>query len=455
MRFVAWAATGFLLLDPSKGAAQHEGHGGGHAPGPADETQEHVSEHAPMQMAGAPLGIDATREGSGTSWLPDESPMYMLGWKAAGWELDAMWNVFLQYLEDGDRRGERQVGSVNWVMGMARRPLGSGQVRGRAMLSLEPLTLRRCGYPDLLATGELCREERLHDRQHPHDAFMELSAGYALPVTSAIALDLYAALSGEPALGPVAYPHRISAMPSPIAPMTHHWLDSTHISFGVVTAGVYGRRWKVEGSAFNGREPDEHRYDIDLAPLDSFSGRIWYLPDPRWSLQVSAGFLREAEAGLAGEPRSDVTRTTASATHHTAIGERGTWATTAAWGRNDEHGDGTNAFLAETVVDRDERNVLFARVEAAQKTAEVLVIPAGGAEKKWVAKGALAYVRQIPIGLGSMRQLLLGLGAGISVNAVPPAFEGAYGSRWPLGFSVFLSAKPGRMEMGAGMMNAG
>ncbi len=243
-------------------------------------------------------------------------------------------------------------------------------------------------------------------------------------------------------------------MPSPIAPMTHHWLDSTHISFGVLTAGVYGRRWKAEGSVFNGREPDEHRYDLDLAPLDSFAGRIWFLPDPHWSLQASAGFLREAESGVGGSPRTDVTRTTASATHHRAIDDRGMWATTVAWGRNAEHGQGTNAVLIESVVDPDERNVLFARVEAAQKTAEALVISGGGGEKSWIAKAALTYVRQIPIGLGSGRQLLLGLGAGMSLNAVPSSFESAYGTRWPVGFSVFLSARPGPMAMVTGLQHS-
>jgi hypothetical protein len=439
MRLLVGVLSGLLFV-PSSVVAQHEGH--------SEPQGDHAQDgaHAGMEMAAAPLDVPPSREGSGTSWLPDDSPMYMLAWRAGPWELDAMWNVFLQYLDDGGDRGQRQLGSVNWAMGMARRSLGAGQLRARAMLSLERLTVGRCGYPDLLATGELCRGEPLHDRQHPHDTFMELSAGYAYPIASTVAVDLYAALSGEPALGPVAFPHRISSMPSPIAPMTHHWLDSTHISFGVVTAGVYGRRWKVEGSAFNGREPDEGRYDLDLAPLDSFSGRIWYLPDPRWSFQVSAGFLREAEAGSGGGPRTDVTRTTASATHHRSIGERGIWASTVAWGRNDEHGEGTNAALVETVIDPDERNVLFARVEAAQKTAEALAIAAGGEEKKWVAKGALAYVRQIPIGLGAGRRLLLGLGAGISLNAIPRAFESAYGSRWPVGFSVFVSARPGPMD---------
>ena len=444
---VACVVTGLLLL-PRAAAAQHEGHGGA-APGPGSESPERAAPHANMGMASPPLGIPASREGSGTSWLPDESPMYMLGWQAGPWELDAMWNAFLQYLHDGSSRGESQLGSVNWVMGMARRPLGAAQIRARAMLSLEPLTVKRCGYPDLLATGETCRAAPLHDRQHPHDMLMELSAGYAHPVSSAVALDLYAALSGEPALGPVAFPHRISAMPTPIAPMTHHWLDSTHISFGVVTAGVYGRRWKLEGSAFNGREPDEHRYDLDLAPLDSFSGRIWLLPDAHWSLQVSAGFLREAEAGIAGAPRTDVTRTTASATHHRALGRGGTWATTAAWGRNAEHGKGTNALLVESVLDPDERNVLFARIEAAEKSAEALAISGGNDAVRWIGKAALSYVRQLPIELGPGREILVGLGAGVSVNAVPSAFEMAYGSRWPLGFSLFLNTRPGRMEMSA------
>jgi hypothetical protein len=446
MRLVGCIVAAVLLV-PLAGGAQHEEHA--HPRGSAaPETAAPNSGN----MIAAPLDVPASREGSGTSWLSDSAPMYMLAWRSGAWELDAMWNVFVQYVGDGGSRGEKGFGSVNWAMAMARRSIGAGQLRARAMLSLEPLTVGRCGYPDLLASGELCRGVPLHDRQHPHDTFMEVSAGYAYPIATAVALDLYAALSGEPALGPVAFPHRPSAMPSPIAPMTHHWLDSTHISFGVLTASVYGRRWKTEGSVFNGREPDEHRYDLDLAPLDSFAGRIWFLPDPHWSLQASAGFLREAEAGVGGAPRTDVTRTTASATHHRTIGDRGMWASTVAWGRNAEHGRGTNAVLVESVVDPDERNVLFARVEAAQKTAQALGI--SGEDTNWVAKAALTFVRQIPITPGSGRQVLLGLGAGVSLNAVPGAFESAYGTRWPVGFSVFLSTRPGPMEMKTGMQHS-
>jgi hypothetical protein len=445
MRRLVTCAVVALSMMPFPAAPQHTEHAEP-APSGAHDAGAH---HAGMEMVPAPLDVPASREGSGTSWLPDGSPMNMLAWRSGRWELDAMWNVFLQYLSDEGPRGLDQLGSVNWAMAMVRRSLGEGQLRGRAMISLESLTVGRCGYPDLLATGELCRGEPLHDRQHPHDTWMELSAGYAFPIALGVALDLYAALSGEPALGPVAFPHRPSAMPSPIAPMTHHWLDSSHISFGVVTAGVYGRRWKIEGSAFNGREPDEHRYDVDLAPLDSFSGRIWFLPDPHWSLQASGGFLREAEAGIGVAPRTDVTRTTASATHHRSAGSHGVWATTAAWGRNAEHGQGTNAVLLESVLDPDERNVLFARIEAAEKSAEALAISERSEDVRWVGKAALTYVRQLPIGLGPGRALLLGLGIGLSLNAVPRTFETAYGGRWPAGFSVFLSARPAPMAMGA------
>lgn len=442
LRTFAASAAVLLTLTPSDAPAQHEHHG----MAPPEEETRGAGPHAGMGMLSAPLGIPPSREGSGTSWLPDESPMNMLAWGRGGWELDAMWNVFLQYIDDRGARGTSQLGSVNWFMGMARRSLGAGQVRARAMLSVEPWTVGRCGYPDLLATGELCRGSPLHDKQHPHDFPMELSAGFAHPIAGAIALDLYAAAAGEPALGPVAFPHRPSAMPSPIAPMTHHWMDSTHISFGVFTAGVYGRRWKAEGSVFNGREPDERRWDLDLGPLDSFAGRVWFLPDAHWSLQASAGFLRRAEEGIGGAPRTDVTRATASAIYDRRLGTRGTWAATVAWGRNDEHGKGTNALLLETMVDPDGHNVAFARVEAAEKPAEALVA-AGGDATRLVGKATLTYVRQFPIALGTGRQLLLGLGAGLSLNAVPSSLEPAYGSRVPLGFDVFLSARPGAMAI--------
>ena len=126
----------------------------------------------------------------------------------------------------------------------------------------------------LYEPGEMCEGDTIHDRQHPHDVFMALAAEYDRPLRGSLRWQIYAGLAGEPALGPGGFPHRASALSNPVAPIGHHWLDSTHIAFGVVTAGVYHRRWKAEISVFNGREPDASRADLDLGPLDSVSGRV-------------------------------------------------------------------------------------------------------------------------------------------------------------------------------------
>src|SRR5262245_57830396 len=168
------------------------------------------------------------RHGSGTSWLPDASPIYARHQQKGPWMLMEQENVFLQFLHDSGDRGSDQAGSINWVMGMAGRNVGKGQLLLTGMLSLEPWTIRGCGYPDLLASGELCNGERIHDLQHPHDLPMEMAGEYDAPLRGTVRWQVYGGPAGEPALGPVAYPHRISAMPDPLAPVTHHWLDSTH-----------------------------------------------------------------------------------------------------------------------------------------------------------------------------------------------------------------------------------
>src|SRR5262249_48321365 len=144
------------------------------------------------------------------------------------------------------------------------------------------------GYPLLLASGETADGVTpLIDRQHPHDLFMELSAAYSHRLTDRTALFVYAGLPGEPAFGPPAFMHRLSIMDSPEAPISHHWLDSTHITFGVVTAGIVLDRVKLEVSRFHGREPDQHRYDIETGALDSTALRVSWNPTAHWSLQAS------------------------------------------------------------------------------------------------------------------------------------------------------------------------
>jgi hypothetical protein len=246
---------------------------------------------APDQPDGSEVERDMpnAREGSGTAWLPDTTPMYAIHRERGPWQLMAHENAFVQFLRESGRRGDHQFGSINWFMGMAQRNAAGGRVILRGMISAEPWTIRECGYPDLLASGERCEGGKIHDRQHPHDFMMEIAATYDRPLSSGVRWQVYGGPVGEPALGPVAFPHRVSAFPNPLAPIAHHWLDSTHITFGVVTGGIYSTRWKAEASVFNGREPDEQRADFDFAALDSVSGRVWYLPTSNLAFQVSAG----------------------------------------------------------------------------------------------------------------------------------------------------------------------
>jgi hypothetical protein len=271
---------------------------------------------------------------------------------------------------------------------------------------------------------------------------MELAAAYERALGDDLALQLYGGPVGEPALGPVAFPHRISSFPNPIAPIGHHWLDSTHIAFGVATAGVYGRRWKAETSLFNGREPDAERYDFDLDALDSYAGRFWLLPNEMWALQISAGRLNEAEVHEVGGPRIDVTRVTASATYHRPLAEEGVWASTIAWGRNREGDEATHAFLAEANLNLAQRDIFYGRVEVAEKPAGDLVLPEELEERSFtVGKLGLGYVRQFdPVG-----GLVLGLGAGVTVSRVPDDLEPFYGSTRQTGLQLFFLLRPAPM----------
>jgi hypothetical protein len=405
---------------------------------PAQPPADHA-QHEPDAMAMFP-----SREASGTAWLPNESPMYGIHSPIRSWHVMGHGAAFAQFLYDGGDRGEDQFGSINWLMGMAYRNVAGGRFGLRGMLSFESWTVRGCGYPDLLATGERCEGEPIHDRQHQHDLFMEVAAQYDRPLTGSVRWQVYGGPVGEPALGPVAYPHRVSAMPNLLAPIAHHWLDATHITFGVVTAGVYGNRWKAEASAFNGREPDEERTDFDLAPLDSVSGRLWFLPTAHLALQISAGSLTEAEPADHAGPRIDVTRVTASATYHRAVGDSGIWATTGAWGRNAEGDHATNAFLVETNLTLADRDTWFGRFEVVGKTAHDLDLhDVDGAETFTVAKLQGGYTRY----LAAWNGLKPGFGVSASAGFVPRSLQTVYGSRVNAGVGVFFTVRPAVMRM--------
>src|SRR5688572_19638514 len=254
---------------------------------PAQDPMAGMAMGDTTRMVMSPLGVSMDRLGSGTTWIPDAVTVPSARFMTGGWDLMLHGFIFGQYNKQGGPRGDAQFGSLNWGMFMASREVAGGRFQARTMLSLDPATVTARGYPLLLQSGEAHEGEAIRDRQHPHDFWMELGVMYERPVSENLALSFYAAPSGEPALGPAAFMHRPSAMDNPFAPLGHHWQDATHISFGVLTAGVFGRTWKLEGSIFNGREPNEERWDFDEINLDSYSGRLTVNPDSNSSKTAS------------------------------------------------------------------------------------------------------------------------------------------------------------------------
>jgi hypothetical protein len=401
------------------------------------------------QMAEGPLGIPETRSGSGTSWLPDAAPLHATHFAAGAWTLMLHGRVFLEYDRQGGPRGAEQVGSVNWAMLAATRSVAGGRLELRGMMSGEPGTIGSAGYPLLLQSGESNQGLPLRDRQHPHDLVMELAALYERPLTGPLGLSLYLAPVGEPALGPVAYPHRPSAAEDPLAPIGHHWQDATHISYGVLTAGVFTRAVKLEASLFNGREPDDDRTDFDYAGrrLDSYSVRLSVNPGARWSGSVWYGYLQSPE-GL--YPSESLDRFGAAALTTQRLGHRGSWASAVIYGANRSFTTGSvaNSVLLESTLDWDDANAVFGRAEYVQKTAQDLVIPALPADAVFpVGELTLGYHRS----LATRGRFALGGGLLGSVDFVPASLAAAYGSRRPTGFAVFLSLAPRGGAVHAGM----
>jgi hypothetical protein len=420
----AIAAAHFLIYAPTA-AAQHQH---------ADTATSPAGMAMPMNGA---LGISMDRTGSGTTWIPDAVLLPSRHFMAGSWMLMVHGFLFGQYTWTDGPRGASQWGSLNWAMLMADRPFAGGRLQLRFMPSLDPWTVGRCGYPVLLQSGETCQGAPLVDRQHPHDFFMEVAAVYEREITRDAAMFVYAAPAGEPALGPVAFMHRPSAMDEPQAPLSHHWQDATHISFGVLTAGIFSRTARLELSAFNAHEPNEQRWDFDRITVNSFSGRVTLNPTANLSLTAGFGALDNPERQ---QPAEDMTRFVASAMYGRAIGARGQWASTVILGSNKhpEHRP-SHALLAEAEAVLDERHTLFGRFEHVRKNAHELQLAAFPDEQTFdIAAASVGYIRDVARGRG----VTLGLGARGSVSFVPPDLESAYGSRTPLGGMIFLRVRP-------------
>jgi hypothetical protein len=433
---LALAAASLLAASDAWAQHSHGAHEGMEMP---DHQGMEMHGHGDMAMPGHGA-MASGRDGSGTAWLPDSTPVHGYHWLVGGFQIMLHGQLYAGYDWQGSDRGDSQAMSTNWLMAMASRDLGGGALSLRTMLSLEPLTVGDDGYALLLQSGETYGGVPLVDRQHPHDLFMELAASYRRPIAGRIGFELYGGPVGEPALGPAAFPHRPSAAPDPLAPLGHHWLDATHISFGVVTAGITSPWAKLEGSWFNGREPDEDRYDLDLDGFDSWSVRLSVNPHPMWTAQVSMGRLDEPEAL---EPETSVQRWTASVSHDRRLGD-GNWASTLAWGRNvPDGGPTTDALLVESALETARWGGPFTRLEQVDKPGRDLGLGGAMADATMRVHAVTAgYLYELP----ALSGLRAGVGALATLTHLPDdLMADRYGHATLYAAMAYVTLRPAAM----------
>ncbi len=379
------------------------------------------------QMSGS--RIITFSEGSGTSRLPGTEIMHGKHIMAGDWMVMLHGTASLQYTNISGPRGDSKTYVTSMAMVTGEKKTGWGKIQLKSMFSLEP-AMDGSGYPNLFATGETSRGVPLVDRQHPHDLFMELAARVDVNA-GAGTVYLYGGPVGEPALGPSAFMHRASASNNPEPPITHHWFDSTHITYGVVTAGYSAPKFQIEASAFRGQEPDERRWNIETPKLDSWSVRATVNPSPNWSIQTSYGQLKQPEANHPGE---DEHRFTASA-HY---GHGGFSAMAAFSAKKRVPGETLTAWLGEANWNVDHHNSLFGRVENVAND-ELFPNPLSPLHDIAfrVTKFQAGYARHLPVG-----PFDLALGGSLSAYAKPAALDPYYGSN-PIGYTLFMRVSLG------------
>jgi len=415
-----------------------------HADMPGMQMPAPTSTEAPMTMSASNL-IDAqfNHVDSGTSIEPASTPIEMLMSAHEGWMLMLHGAAFITNTQQSGPRGADKLFSTNWIMPMAQRQAGPGQLTLRAMFSLEPATVTDRQYPLLFQQGETAFGKPIIDGQHPHNFFMELSALYDIQLGERSLLSLYAAPIGDPAIGPTAYPHRLSASENPLAPLGHHQQDSTHIAYNVLTAGLTLDAVRIEASGFHGGEPSEQRWGFQPSPnghaIDSYSTRITLSPRPNWTAQYSIAHITSPEALY---PNEDQQRQTASIIYNRPL-HNGNWSNTLVWGRTKsltDHPSKQNSYLLESLIRFRTRNYAWTRIENAARTNELLLLPGSPLPPNF-EESPIGHVAAYSFGYDHdfhfIPHLLTAPGAQFTTYTPASALVSTYGSH-PFGVAIFV-----------------
>ena len=431
------------------------------------EMHDMKSMHSPTTL----IDTELTHTSSGTSIEPASTPASMIMRNYRGWMLMHHGTAFLSHIQQNaatnpityERRGGDKFFSTNWIMPMAMRQLGQngkyGQITLRTMFSLEPATVSSRQYPEFFQQGETAFGKPIIDGQHPHDFFMEVAALYDLRLSERTLLSLYAAPVGDPAIGPIAYPHRQSASEDPIAALGHHQQDSTHIAFNVLTGGLTWRWLRFEESGFHGAEPTEQRWGFQPSPnghaVDSYSSRITFSPAPNWTSQYSIAHIVSPEALY---PHENQQRQTASIMYNRPFGAHhdttsmpgmdmttpptGNWSTTLLWGRTKSLTDNSkeNSYLLESLLQFHTRNYVWTRIENAGRSNELLLPPESPLPPNF-EESPLAHVAAYSFGYDRdfriLPHLLTAPGAQFTTYVTPDVLNSTYGHH-PWGVVAFV-----------------
>lgn len=419
--------------------AQHEEH----------ETKEDstMKEETEMEMSSffSP-NLPMSRDGSGTSWQPDENPLWMYMVIKGKTAYMVQGTVYLRYtaqdLGNVSNRGGQQFDAPNMFMFMmAHRINNKNLLSFHFMPSLDPITVGKKGYPLLFQTGEAYDGKPLVDKQHPHDLFSGLAVNYTHSFSKDIDVNTYFGYPGEPALGPVMFMHRLSAMNNPDAPLGHHWQDATHISFGTGTLGIRYKDVKVEGSVFTGREPDQYRFNFDKPRFDSYSYRISANPNDQFTIQFSQGFIKSPEVH---KPDVDIIRSTASVIHTKQLKQDNFISSSVIWGlNNSSENENLNSILFESNLQLSPIT-FYTRYEYVQKSPHELDLEDSYPEHQ------VFHIQALTLGLN--RTLLkshytrISVGIQATQNFIDEDLQRTYGGN-PFSAQVYLKLMPSLHHM--------